>query len=426
MIKRLAKSALFKNSALVTISRFSVSGLNFIFLVYLARLLSTDSFGYFSTWLTAINFVSTFLIMGLNVSLVYHSKEVAVGVENTFLTIKFVSIITFLLFTLITLFYLVSYQYGSGWFIFSASILAGSLGLAVLTLIASFFQSFEDFKSFAFVYPLPYLTVTTVVLYYFFSNQFGLNKTDAIFIYIFGIGIGLICSFFIFFMRAWDQIKIKIVTIASKEMPSKRFLVYGIKATALLLISQILYASDIFLLKIMRGATTVSFYFISVSISKISWLITDSIGNVIFPRMTKLNEDQKALSSFDSSIFKIFGLLFLITIAASVVFLIAGQEIITIFFGEQYSSANTNTLILIIASFGMSIYKIYSRKFAAINKWNEVYIALIGASLLNLILNYFLIPNMGAQGAAIASLISYWACGTYLLVRNSRLKETVI
>jgi O-antigen/teichoic acid export membrane protein len=82
------------------------------------------------------------------------------------------------------------------------------------------------------------------------------------------------------------------------------------------------------------------------------------------------------------------------------------ELILRVFFGEAFVDAGTALLILMLSMVMVHFRIIYGFPLVA---WNDerflMIITIVGASL-NVVLNYFLIPDHGIQGAAYASLVS--------------------
>jgi len=96
-------------------------------------------------------------------------------------------------------------------------------------------------------------------------------------------------------------------------------------------------------------------------------------------------------------------------------FLIAGIEIVTpIFistsrFGE-YSSVSQYTPILVVAVLFMCLDQFLSSIYTATKHTKNSFWTSFAASMVNIVLNFFLIPEWGIQGACIATFLSYYLC----------------
>jgi len=77
---------------------------------------------------------------------------------------------------------------------------------------------------------------------------------------------------------------------------------------------------------------------------------------------------------------------------------------------SEYGSVYLYTPILIIAVLFMSLNQFLSSIYSATKNTKNSFWTALAACVVNLIMNYFLIPEWGIQGAAIATLLSYYFC----------------
>ena len=101
-----------------------------------------------------------------------------------------------------------------------------------------------------------------------------------------------------------------------------------------------------------------------------------------------------------------------------------GQPFINIFFGMEYSSAYSVTVVILIGVVFMVYYKMIGAFNIVEGKQRENFIYLIVSVICNVILNMTLIPIFGTIGAAIASIFSY-AISAGLFIRKF-LKENPV
>jgi O-antigen/teichoic acid export membrane protein len=96
-------------------------------------------------------------------------------------------------------------------------------------------------------------------------------------------------------------------------------------------------------------------------------------------------------------------------------FLIAGVQIITpIFvstarFGE-YGTVYKYTPVLVVAVLFMCLDQFLSSIYTATKHTKNSFWTSFAASMANIVLNFFLIPEWGIQGASIATFLSYYLC----------------
>ena len=159
----------------------------------------------------------------------------------------------------------------------------------------------------------------------------------------------------------------------------------------------------------MLGKESVAIYNVAALTAKSLWMVIDSIGLVAFPKMiatTREEELRWVKEAIKISVIFCF--------IPAIVFLLIGEAFIVNFFGESYRDSIYTAYILIAASFPLVLYKIGSRLAAAKQLWSVTYFVLILSVLLNVALNFLLIPSFGIEGAAFSSLLTYTLCGFLL------------
>ncbi|MBQ9078361.1 MAG: polysaccharide biosynthesis C-terminal domain-containing protein [Ruminococcus sp.] len=124
-----------------------------------------------------------------------------------------------------------------------------------------------------------------------------------------------------------------------------------------------------------------------------------------------MENNSKDRSHFYEKVYRAYEALLFISSAM----LIAGVQIVTpIFvtaknFGE-YSSVYIYTPVLVIAALFMCLDQFLSSIYTATKHTKNSFWTSFAASMANIVLNFFLIPEWGIQGAAIATFLSYYLC----------------
>lgn len=147
--------------------------------------------------------------------------------------------------------------------------------------------------------------------------------------------------------------------------------------------------------------------------SKIPNLIS-MVSNIFFQawNMSAITEnDSKDRSNFYEKVYSSYQSIIFIAAA----FLIAGVQIITPIFistgsYSEYSEVYLYTPILVIAVLFMCFNQFLSSIYTATKHTKNSFWTSLVACEANIILNIILIPNLGIQGASIATLASYFIC----------------
>ena len=395
-IKFSNKPSKFAVDSLITTSfSYLAVGLAFYYKLLISSHLSVEEFGLFSKWLVLLGFCSIFSGMGLNISFTYFSKKKQ---KKALPMIKFnVLIYTAMACLIFFIFSLLKYD----------SIYIMTLTLAIFStncysMVLSLYQVNEKFIGYNSV---NFLKNGIIILGFFIFSLLSISVkvNDILIQYTVSMTTGLI----LILPFIWIILRSSLGT--SSNFKAIQYLSYGLKSILLNFLAQGLYFFDIFIIGHYLGNKEVGIYSMGVLISKLIWVITDSIGNVIFPKLLK-NSTQSI-----QKIILLSQVTFTIVLAAVSFYYFFGEYLISAFMKEPYKESFTSTLILLLGSQGMNIYKLLTRAHAAVNNWKPLYMTLFFSLIANIALNFILIPIMGIIGAAVASFVSYWMCGIIII-----------
>ncbi len=124
-----------------------------------------------------------------------------------------------------------------------------------------------------------------------------------------------------------------------------------------------------------------------------------------------MENNSKDRSHFYEKVYRAYEALLFISSAM----LIAGVQIVTPLFVTaknfgEYGSVYIYTPVLVIAALFMCLDQFLSSIYTATKHTKNSFWTSFAASMANIVLNFFLIPEWGIQGAAIATFLSYYLC----------------
>ena len=187
-------------------------------------------------------------------------------------------------------------------------------------------------------------------------------------------------------------------------------LVYGVKSYVQNLLGHLTYRLDIYLVAFFLTLPEIAFYGIAISISEMVCYIPNSVGLVLFPKLSATEE-----CSVHQVTAEVCRHTLLVTALASVAVLVAGVIGIPLLYGVAYTPVVLPLLLLIPGTTMITLYKVLARNFSSRNR-QEVSILVAGAGLaLNGVLDWFLIPRLGIVGAALGSSCAYIVMGVAML-----------
>ena len=174
---------------------------------------------------------------------------------------------------------------------------------------------------------------------------------------------------------------------------------FGIFPMLALLMTTLNYRVVVIMLKQFVSSADVGIYSVGVMLAERVWLIPDALKEVMISNLTK-GKDYREVSfiirvSNTVCIFVVLGIIAL------------GQPFINIFFGQEYSQAYTVTVIILVGVVFMIYYKMIGSYNIVHGKQKENLIYLCISVATNIVVNLILIPIMGNNGAAVASILSY-------------------
>jgi O-antigen/teichoic acid export membrane protein len=103
---------------------------------------------------------------------------------------------------------------------------------------------------------------------------------------------------------------------------------------------------------------------------------------------------------------KMFALVFWVSVLVAVIFYVFSEEIVLIIFGKDYLEMQKPLVILMWSSAFASLGFVSARYFTVEHLEKKIFIRTFVALILNIILNFILIPVYGIEGAAFSTLVS--------------------
>lgn len=206
----------------------------------------------------------------------------------------------------------------------------------------------------------------------------------------------------------------------------KKVFKYGFKIYFANLIQFFHYKIDLFIINLFLNPFTVGLYSIAVTLAEKVWLIPQSVGLVLFPKISNEN-NKNNLKNFTPTVCR--NVLF-ITFLGLILLFIFSELIISLLYSRAFLGAVIPLKILTIGILTLSGWKILANDLYGRGKANlNMYINL-AAVILNITLNILLIPKYGINGAAWASSISYTLTFMVMLivfstVSNNKIKDII-
>lgn len=186
----------------------------------------------------------------------------------------------------------------------------------------------------------------------------------------------------------------------AKELFSQGWMVYlgSIFAVIYLKIDQVM-------LRWFEGSDSVGIYAVAAQLSEAWYFVPVAIVTSFFPKLIKLREQSQ--KEFDKRFQQLLDFLLVLALGVAIVMTVASEPIIALFFGEHYLKSSEILVIHVWASLFIFMRAAFSRWILIENVLVFSLITQGTGAVINVVLNYFLIPKFGVYGAAYATLGSY-------------------
>lgn len=162
--------------------------------------------------------------------------------------------------------------------------------------------------------------------------------------------------------------------------------------------------TDKLMLKQMLDETEVGYYSTAFTVCLMWTFVLQAIVDSVYPSILKLkSEDQEA---YERKNRQLYAIVFYVSCFVSVAFLILGELAVKILYGAAY--APSAPVLKIAAWYVAFSYLGVARNAWIVSEGKQKYLKYMYgcAAVMNVILNAFMIPVMGACGAALATLVT--------------------
>ena len=191
----------------------------------------------------------------------------------------------------------------------------------------------------------------------------------------------------------------------------QRMIRYGLKSHVQIIASHFHFKAAMYLVNYFMNPTQVAFYAIASRLAEHILFVPQPLGLALFPRLAESGPErahEMTAAACRQSL--------VVTSALALALAVLGKFLITFWYGARYAPAAVPLAYVCAGVVMMSLYLLLSRNFTSRAKQSvnilAAYVALVG----NLALNWYLIPRMGIEGAAIATAVSYSTAAAILFV----------
>lgn len=156
----------------------------------------------------------------------------------------------------------------------------------------------------------------------------------------------------------------------------------------------------------MRGNEEVGIYSVAARISEVWYFVPGIILASTFPSIVTINTANPRLAKERWQ--NLYTTMMWLSLSVAIFTTFTSKIIIEVLFGDEYLRASSVLTIHIWAGVNVAIGSVWSKWLLLENKLRIAFYGSLLGALINVLLNYILIAKYGANGAAIATLLSYW------------------
>lgn len=264
------------------------------------------------------------------------------------------------------------------------------------TLCAQFSRGIGRIKQFALngvIY-----TVITVVLNIFLLSKFNMGIQG----YLISIIIGYtICNIYLIIsIKLWEYISYK----AYDKNLVKEMLKYSIPLIPNTLMWWVMNASDRYAIAFFMGVSANGIYAIANKIPTVLNVLY-SIFSQAWQLSAIEESESRSKSKFYTDVFNVFSVLMILATSIIIVFV---RPLVESILSVGYINVWRYVPLLLLAVVFTSYSSFLGTNYIAMKDTRGVFITSLIGAILNIILNLILIPRMGLNGAALATMVSFF------------------
>ena len=175
---------------------------------------------------------------------------------------------------------------------------------------------------------------------------------------------------------------------------------YGIKYHIAILAAAIIFRADLLVVNHFRGAAEAGVYSVATQFGMLLMLLPGVIGTLLFPRVTSEQDPQGETTSLVTRYTTFVTFLSCLTA-------VPFSFLLPLIYGAEFTDASRLLLILLPGVYLVGLESVLVQHFNATGLPRIIPVYWVVTLVINLAVVFWLVPRMGAQGAALASTASY-------------------
>lgn len=401
-------SSFVKGSVIVIVTNILLT-LNSLFLMpIIANNYSVNELGLWAQLSTTSSLISTISTLGLTYSMTRFlaSKTDKDEIQEQFNTILCTIAIVLLIMSIIILLFVnpIAYMLFEG----KSTITLLLIPLIVLSCINSilfnYFRTFNRIKLYSALMVLEIYIRTIIIAYLAFSG-YNLNMV------IWGVVISYLSASFCMFYLVSRDISFKLPRFKNL----KEYLKFGLPTLPNDLAFWVLEFGDRYIMQFLIGIVAVGYYSPGSMLGNYILMVCGPLSVLLAPILSK-NFDEGKIVEVKNIMRYSFKYLFLVSMPLICILSLFSKQILLIIANPEAIQSYLITPFAALSALIYGIYIIISQIILLYKKTNFITYSWLGVTVLNLGLNYLLIPQIGILAAAIVNLMTFTILTTLTFV----------
>ncbi len=409
LIEEIKGSKSFKITSQTFFIRLFGLGLIFINQALLARLMGAKGYGNYTVIFTWLNFLVVFSMIGFDTSVLRFYPSLAAkqewGMLKGFLrftkriilvlsVISSISILLFLLYNASAARFSINFSEAFFWAVFLLPL------LAFINYYSSVLRALHKIKAslLPFYVLLPVLVSVACFIYYQLHDE-QLKVDAAVFIYLCcAVGVCILIA-----VRLRSETRRQTHAV-QPEYNRKLWLSVSFTIFIISVITLVLKRIDVLFISYYYGNTHAGIYAVAAMISAFVPFGLTVVDYVFAPRISELYESRQ-FEKLEAMVSKTSRIIFIITLPIALVIIVFGRFILQIF-GTAFVASYLPLIILTAGQLVNAWTGMVAAVMTMTGNQKIFLLVYVFAGLLDVALNFMLVPSLGMNGAAIASAIS--------------------
>jgi O-antigen/teichoic acid export membrane protein len=364
-------------------------------------------FGQYVTALLIVEILSIISRLGIDTALVrFISRYVHKGASSLInqLFFKSIALVTLsaVVFTLLLLFfsdYIANFMNLDEEYLLIVSF--SFIPLVLFHMNTQAIRGLKQMMSFSFLNNVAITLFTFILMVVLVA--FSTSEKLPIYAYVMSVFVMTISSYFLWFFH-----RAKIVDSKQNNSESELSTKALFKVSVPLLLGQsmmlIMGKVDLFMLANMTSSDQVGIYNIALKLSMLAYMGLMAVNSIAAPKFSEIHSSGN-VDALKKIVQQSTKTIFWVTLPVIILFLAFPKSILSVF-GEEFKLAAMALIILSVSKMFSAISGSVGTFLQMVGKQNVFQNILIFTAIINIALNYVLIPSYGIDGAAFASALS--------------------